>query len=77
MTESFFEQMTEMSQRKKPRSGFTGQIGILHLHMKFFAGTLLLASRNGDDGILWCINRDMFAFERLLKETHVSTVRYD
>nr|CAB3264505.1 nuclear pore complex protein Nup155 [Phallusia mammillata] len=36
------------------------------------AGTLLLASRSGEDGFIWCINNDMYAFEKSLKEVQGS-----
>lgn len=38
----------------------------------FYSGTLLLASSNGDDDILWCIGRDYFLFESTITETQVS-----
>uniref|UniRef100_F6TRN8 Nucleoporin Nup133/Nup155-like N-terminal domain-containing protein n=1 Tax=Ciona intestinalis TaxID=7719 RepID=F6TRN8_CIOIN len=36
------------------------------------AGTLLLSSTTGDDGVLWCINNDMFAFDAMLRETKIN-----
>ncbi|CAK8693168.1 unnamed protein product [Clavelina lepadiformis] len=52
--------------------GFTGSS--IHRPMSvhsahYNTGTLLLASSSGDDGILWCINRDMYAFDKMLRES--------
>ena len=40
--------------------------------LNFLPGCLLLSGSNGEDGIIWFVNSDMFSFEKTLKEMQAS-----